>query len=136
MSQVTWQTYGVLYKKEWLQGFDCHGYDVRSTTFSWEIEEVPGCICQTSIYVYGMQHNLIHNIKEEKNRGEGELVCKMTEWKRSLKVYILQKREEKRTNNKIEISEVPDFDLTLLPSNPSLVVSVGIEVNQYWALRV
>lgn len=72
MSQVTWQTYGVLYKKEQLQSFDCHGYYVLSTTFSWEMEEeVPGCICQTSIYVYGMQHNVIHNVKEEKIEGKG-----------------------------------------------------------------
>ena len=60
----------------------------------------------------------------------------MTEWKRSLKVYILQKCEERSTKNKIEISEVSDFDLTLFPLNPFLVVPRGIELNQYWALRV
>ena len=71
MSQVTWQTYGVLYKKERMQTFDCHDYYVLSTTFSWEMEEeVPGCFCQTSIYVYGMYHNIIHNIKEENIEGK------------------------------------------------------------------
>lgn len=46
-------------------------------------------------------------------------------------VYILQKWEGKRTKNKMKTSEVPDFDLTLTQSNPLLVVSIGIEVNQY-----
>lgn len=86
--QVTSETYVVLYKKEWLQSFDCHGYCVFSTTFSWEMEEeVPGCICQTSIYIYSTQHNIICNNKEEKI--EVKILCKMSEWKRSLKLYIL-----------------------------------------------
>lgn len=38
-------------------------------------EEVPGCICQTSIYVYSMPHNIICNIKEEKI--EVKILCKM-----------------------------------------------------------
>jgi len=54
-----------------MQTFDCHDYYVLSTTFSWEMEEeVPGCFCQTSIYVYGMYHNIIHNIKEENIEGK------------------------------------------------------------------
>lgn len=36
-------------------------------------------------------------------------------------------RGEKRTKNKMEISEVPDFDLTLFPSYSLLVVSVGLD---------
>lgn len=33
-------------------------------------EEISGCICQTSIYIYSMQHNIICYNKEEKNTGE------------------------------------------------------------------
>lgn len=36
-------------------------------------EEVPGYICEASIYVYCKQHNIIHNIKKKIER-KGSIV--------------------------------------------------------------